>query len=87
MILINKLVTLEGCNRCVEIAASRNGSLSMLDERYNARNNQVIKICLALGIEPNDEDRFGTPEEEIERQNELIRAELKAKKKEEADGR
>ena len=53
LILLNKLITLEGTNRCVEIQAARDGAIDSLDERYNARNNQIIKICLALGIEQN----------------------------------
>lgn len=78
LILINKLTTLEGCQRLVEVQAAPSGSVKMLDERYNARNNQVIKICLALGIEADEHERFGTPEEQAAKQAEIIRAELKA---------
>ena len=73
LILLNKLITLEGTNRCVEIQAARNGAISSLDERYNARNNQIIKICLALGIDRNETGREITPEDQAE----IIRADLR----------
>ncbi len=73
LILLNKLITLEGTNRCVEIQAARNGAISSLDERYNARNNQIIKICLALGIDRNETGREITPQDQAE----IIRADLR----------
>jgi len=82
LVLLNKLVTLEGCQRLVEVQAARSGSVKMLDERYNARNNQVIKICLALGIEADEHERFVTADEQAE----IIRADLKDKKEKEANG-
>jgi hypothetical protein len=60
LLLLNKLVTLEGCQRCVEIQAARDGNLRTLDERYNARNNQIIKLALSLGIESRAEDKVLT---------------------------
>ena len=72
LILLNKLITLEGTNRCVEIQAARNGAIGSLDERYNARNNQIIKICLALGIDQNSHERVLTMSEvaaEVEKED------------------
>ena len=56
LVLINKVTTLEGCQRLVEVDAARSGSVKTLDERYNSRNNLIVKICLALGIERGPED-------------------------------
>lgn len=50
LLLLNKLISLEGCQRCCEIEAARSSSIKLLDERYNSRNNQIIKICCLLGI-------------------------------------
>ena len=50
LLLLNKLITLEGCQRCVEIQAARDGNLKLLDLHYNARNNLIVKIALCLGI-------------------------------------
>ncbi len=60
LILLNKLTTLEGCQRLVEVHAAQSHTIKLLDERYNARNNQIIKICLALGIEQKSHERVLT---------------------------
>jgi len=82
LVLLNKLVTLEGCQRLVEVQAERDGSVSTLDERYNSRNNLIVKICLALGIDPDEHERYVSADEQAE----LIRADLKDKKEKEANG-
>ena len=73
LVLLDTLITLKGINRCVEIESSRDGNLARLDERYNARNNQIIKICLALGIDRNETGREITPRDQAE----IIRADLR----------
>jgi len=67
LVLLDTLITLKGVNRCVEIECARVGNIGGLDERYNARNNQVIKICMALGIDARLEDRALTPLELAEK--------------------
>lgn len=56
LILLDTLITLKGVNRCVEIEAAKAGDIRSLDERYNSRNNQIVKICLSLGIEQNSHE-------------------------------
>jgi len=78
LVLLDTLITLKGINRCVEIESSRDGNLARLDERYNARNNQIIKICLALGIEQSSHERVLTISElaaEIEKEDQREKAE------------
>lgn len=82
LVLLNKLVTLEGCQRLVEVQAARSGSIKMLDEKYNTRNTLIFRICLALGIEPDEHEPFVTADEQAE----IIRADLKDKKEKEANG-
>ena len=73
LVLLDTLITLKGVNRCVEIESGKDGNLVRLDERYNARNNQIIKICLALGIDRNETGREITPQDQAE----IIRADLR----------
>lgn len=73
LVLLDTLITLKGVNRCVEVEASKAGTIGGLDQRYDARNNQVIKICMALGIERSDARTYPTPLE--------IAAEIKKEEK------
>jgi hypothetical protein len=50
IILLNKLITLEGLTRCIEIEAARTGTLN-LRHKYPTYINHIIKICTHLGIE------------------------------------
>jgi len=56
LLLLDTLIMLKGINRCVEIEAAKTATIRPFDERYNARTNQVIRICQLLGIEPNKYD-------------------------------
>jgi len=82
LILLDTLVMLKAINRTVEIRAAEEASIKPFDERYNARNNQVIRICQLLSIEPDEHERFVTADEQAE----IIRADLKDKKEKEANG-
>jgi len=83
LILLDTLIMLKGINRCVEIEASKTANIKPFNELFNARNNQVIKICLALGIEAVDHEPFVSPDEQAE----IIRADLKRQEEEETNGR
>lgn len=50
LLLVNKLITLEGWCRCVEVEAARKQTLDLRD-RYTKFTNLVLKICGMLGIE------------------------------------
>ena len=56
LILLDTLIMLKGINRCIEIEAVRTVNIKPFDERYNARTNQVIRICQLLGIQPRTHD-------------------------------
>lgn len=73
LLLLDTLITLKGVNRCIECQSGRDGDLRRLDERYNARNNQMIKICSLLGIERKEIVGDITPAEQAE----IIKSELK----------
>lgn len=49
-ILLNKLVTMEGLTRCMEIQAARKESLN-LPQNHSTYVNLILKICVILGIE------------------------------------
>lgn len=66
LLLLDTLITLKGVNRCIECQSGRDGDLRRLDERYNARNNQMIKICHLLGIEKRKIDEAPSLDEYIE---------------------
>jgi len=75
ILLLDTLITLKAVNRIIEIETGRDGNLMRLDERYNARNNQIIKICLALGIDKNDRGSEITADQQAI----LIKADLEGK--------
>lgn len=50
LLLINKLVTLEGWTRCVEVEASRKKTLDLRD-KYTTFTHLILKICALLGVE------------------------------------
>ena len=52
-VLLNKLITLEGLTRCIEVMAAREEKV-MLPQRYMSYVNTIVKICQALGIERKD---------------------------------
>ena len=76
LILLDTLITLKGVNRCIECQSGRDGDLRRLDERYNARNNQVIKICSLLGLDRKDANRIPTAAEMVK----IIKKEAKDEK-------
>jgi len=43
-VLLNKLITLEGLTRCIEVMASREEKV-MLPQRYMSYVNTIVKIC------------------------------------------
>lgn len=62
IVLLDTLITLKGVNRCIEVEALKAMDIRGMEQNYNTRNNQIIKICLALGIEQKeDADKFLTP--------------------------
>jgi len=54
LILLDKLITLEGLTRCMEIEAAERGVMK-LPQRHTTYLNHIIKICLSLGIEKREE--------------------------------
>ncbi len=54
-VLLNKLITMEGLCRCIEIEAARAGTLD-LRLRYSTYANMIIKVCALLGIDKKKAD-------------------------------
>ena len=54
-VLLNKLITMEGLCRCIEIEAARAKTLD-LRHKYSTYVNMIIKICSLLGIEKRKVD-------------------------------
>lgn len=63
IVLLDKLITLTGVNRCIEVEALKAMDIRGMEQNYNTRNNQIIKICLALGIEQKTSERIPTAAE------------------------
>lgn len=72
LLLLNRLITMEGLCRCIEIEAARAGTLN-LRQRYSTYANMTIKICSLLGIERKELVGDITPAEQAE----IIKAEIK----------
>lgn len=51
IVLLDTLITLKGVNRCIEVEALKALDIRGMEQNYNTRNNQIIKICALLGIE------------------------------------
>ena len=71
-ILLNKLITLEGLTRCIEVMAAREEKV-MLPQRYMSYVNTILKLCQTLGIKRVAQERVPTAAE----MTEIIRAEAK----------
>jgi hypothetical protein len=71
-VLLNKLITMEGLCRCIEIEAARAGTLN-LRHKYPTYVNMIIKVCSLLGIEKKEFVGDITPAEQAE----IIKSELK----------
>jgi len=56
LLLVNKLLTLEGWCRCVEVEAARKQTLDLRD-KYTTFTHLVLKVCALLGIERRAGDK------------------------------
>ena len=60
LLLINKLITLEGWCRCVEVEAARAQTLDLRD-RYTKFTGLILRTCALLGIERRAVNDYPTP--------------------------
>jgi len=76
IVLLNKLVLLEGLCRCIETTTAevteRTGALYNMPTKYLSYVNQIVKICGMLGIERKEITRDVSPVEQAK----IIKAEL-----------